>query len=268
MQRFTYHTHNNSQGIFDGQNSCEEMVSKAESMGFLEIGVSNHYICHPNLDCKYPQDFNDFQKASEAAKRSIDEIREVSGKHKIKVLAGMEVDFFPSVLWQNKFEKLISEIKPDYLICSNHRLYPDDESFMCSLWFVDKFSLTKKEKNELIKKYWHRISLGIESGYFDFVAHIDLPYGLGVSKPELCLDEEEALIEFLACKNFPVEINTKSIFRCGEPSPNWGFIRRLVSKNIPLLISDDAHSAESLGYKFLEVEASLKELGCKNRFKL
>lgn len=49
VQNFTYHSHNNSQGIFDGSNSAEEMIGKAEELGFEAIGVSNHLCLHPNM---------------------------------------------------------------------------------------------------------------------------------------------------------------------------------------------------------------------------
>lgn len=48
MQNFTYHTHNNELH-FDGHHSAEEMIAAAEAKGFAEIGVSNHLICHKNI---------------------------------------------------------------------------------------------------------------------------------------------------------------------------------------------------------------------------
>ena len=48
MQKFSYHTHTNILG-FDGKNTAEEMIKKAEEIGFEEIGISNHFIYHPNL---------------------------------------------------------------------------------------------------------------------------------------------------------------------------------------------------------------------------
>ena len=73
MQDFTYHTHNNNFNFFDGHNSAEEMISRAEEMGFKTIGVSNHLIWHPNVDTSHePMFLADIDKAIDIHKRSID----------------------------------------------------------------------------------------------------------------------------------------------------------------------------------------------------
>ena len=94
MQKYTYHTHNNFEGIFDGTSSCEDMIVKATELGFEEIGVSNHLIFHPNMQMVDKMFFNDYNKAMDIYKRSYDEIDRVSSKYPIKVFKGFEVDFF------------------------------------------------------------------------------------------------------------------------------------------------------------------------------
>ena len=116
MQDFTYHSHNSSQGIADGHNTCDEMLSRAEEIGFSEIGVSNHFIYHPNIKIEHSQDFNNFSKALDYAKNDIEQTREAASRHKIKVYAGFEVDFFPSKIWRDAFEKMLKEdsFQPSY----------------------------------------------------------------------------------------------------------------------------------------------------------
>lgn len=60
MQKFSYHTHTNALGIFDGHHSAAEMIRRAEEIGYEEIGISNHLVYHPNLLTTSPMFFNDF----------------------------------------------------------------------------------------------------------------------------------------------------------------------------------------------------------------
>ena len=105
MQNFTYHTHNREQN-FDGHQSAETMIAAAEEKGFAEIGVSNHLICHKNLQIEngwQPMFFQDFQSGGECYKKHIELIRQAAEKHNIKVRVGFEGDFFPSAYWRDNF---------------------------------------------------------------------------------------------------------------------------------------------------------------------
>ena len=46
LQNFTLHTHTNE---FDGKNTVAEMVNAAYEHGMKTIGISNHFIVHPNI---------------------------------------------------------------------------------------------------------------------------------------------------------------------------------------------------------------------------
>ena len=108
MQEYSYHMHTNSFGIFDGQNTPEEMIRKSEELGLKKIGISNHLAFHPNMPDQSKMFFSDYRQACDLYKRVIDEIRTVSLKFKIDVKVGFEVDFFASTQWRNLFEKLYS----------------------------------------------------------------------------------------------------------------------------------------------------------------
>lgn len=49
MQHFSYHTHTNTFDVYDGHYSIEEMIKAAEQAGYTELGISNHFIYHPNI---------------------------------------------------------------------------------------------------------------------------------------------------------------------------------------------------------------------------
>lgn len=270
MQNFTYHTHN-SELNFDGQSTAEEMIAAAEEKGFAEIGVSNHLICHKNLQIVgwQPMFFQDFKTAEDCYKKHINIIRETALRHKIKVRVGFETDFFSSAYWRNNFEKMIKNLKVDYLIGSTHFIRSADETFLCNLYHIKYFPELPQDENfnEYLRQYWQNIVGAIESGYFDFIAHIDY-----CAIFNLCLapewDEYKwRVIEALAQCKQAYEINTSGFNRIGVQHPAGWMIEELNKRNVPVLISDDAHKTEALGQHFGRAEKMLDAMGYANRFK-
>ena len=97
MQEYSYHMHTNSFGIFDGHNSAEEMIRKAEEVGLKKIGISNHQAFHPNMPTNQSKMFfSNYNQACDLYKKVIEEIRTASLNFKIDVKVGFEVDFFQS----------------------------------------------------------------------------------------------------------------------------------------------------------------------------
>lgn len=270
MQNFNYHCHTSFMDIFDGYNTAEEMISSYENKGFIEIGISNHCIYHPTLE-KMPfmhkQYFYNIDNFIDIYKKSYEWIDKASSKHKIKVKKGLEVDFFPSKEWRNSFEKILKELKPDYVIGSTHFIRSKNEDFMCGIYHLRTLPLlTTEEKNELLYNYWQNIILSIKSGYFNFIAHPDYcrKFNLCTTPDWDCLKFE--VIETLYSNKVACEINTNGIRSEGNPYPDWWMVKEMINKNISLIISDDAHRISDTGSHFDIVENKLKEFNCKNRF--
>ena len=80
MQKFSYHTHTNALGIFDGHHSAAEMIRRAEEIGYEEIGISNHLVYHPNLLTTSPMFFNDFDLLKKMMQKNVDDIRRAAEK--------------------------------------------------------------------------------------------------------------------------------------------------------------------------------------------
>lgn len=270
IQNFSLHTHNNALGIFDGINSPLEMLQQAEILGWEEIGVTNHFIWHPHMPLAHRMFFNDYHNALDVHKQALESLNEAAQKVKIAVRFGYEVDFFPSNEWRDGFEKMMEELKPEYLIGSTHFLRNTDETFLCNIFHLNALptSTTKEQMHEYLANYWLNIVAAIESGYFAFIAHIDY-----CTIFNLCVEPEWdeyklMVIESLAKHNQPYEINTSGYARVGIPHPNPWMITELCKRNVPVVISDDAHSIDVLGRYFSEAEELLENLGCTNRWSL
>lgn len=270
MQKYTYHTHNNFEGIFDGTSSCEEMIAKASELGFEEIGVSNHLIFHPNMQMIDKMFFNNYQKALDFYKRGYDEIDRVASLYPIKVLKGFEVDFFPSATWRNFFDKMIKELNPDYLIGSTHFIRNDDETEMCNIYYLKQhFNNASSDKlNYFLTNYWKNIISAVESGYFNFIAHMDYCTLFDLSTSPEWKDIKYKVIETFKKHKHPFEINTKGIAKIGRAFPENWIIKELVNASVPVLISDDAHGTDRIGDGFDKIEDFLS--GFKNvvRYKI
>lgn len=162
--------------FFDGHHSAAEMIRRAEEIGYEEIGISNHLVYHPNLLTTSPMFFNDFDLLKKMMQKNVDDIRRAAEKASIPVYAGFEVDFFPSAMWRNAFEKLTETLNADYYVGSFHFLRNTDESRVYNMYHYKESGspFTPEELADAVRNYWRNVCLAAESGYFDFIAHLDV----------------------------------------------------------------------------------------------
>lgn len=165
MQKFSYHTHTNSFGVYDGHNSAAEMIAAAEAAGYTELGISNHLICKKGISRFTPQFFDDFKIAETVYLKTIDEIRTAAQKYKIKVYVGFEVDYFKSAEWRRSFEKLRKRLDVDYLIGSTHCLLNDDAGWVQNIYEMVRkpVYVDEETKREGIKNYWLNVIESIKA---------------------------------------------------------------------------------------------------------
>lgn len=266
MQKFSYHTHTNSFDLFDGRNSAKEMIKKAEEIGYVELGISNHICCHHNYPQFSPMFFNDYQQAEDVYKRVMEEIKTEALSSKIKIYVGFEVDYFPDLIWQRHFEKMIEHLQPDYLIGSTHTLYESDFDKIYHLY--DKNKLAAEKIKELLPNYWRNVVATIQSGYFDIIGHIDLLKIFGLCCGPEWRESKQMVIEALASAKQVYELNTSGWRKAGEQHPERWMLEELNRRNVPVVISDDAHSTEMLAQYFPEAETLLESLSYKKRWSM
>ena len=142
-QKYTLHTHTIG---FDGRHSVSDMVCRAKDMGFNIIGISNHFIVHPDIKQgpMYPYSVHggysniyssSFDEVMQKFIPHYDEIEDVRTKTiDIKILRGMEVDFFDIPQWRSGFEKCLSILRPDYVIGSCHFIEHDNKLLNSHDW--------------------------------------------------------------------------------------------------------------------------------------
>lgn len=269
MQNFTYHCHTNSFGIFDGRNSTEEMINKAKQIGFVKMGISNHLAFHPNMPNQSKMFFSDFNKACDVYKKVMEEIRTVSLNLNFDVKIGFEVDFFPSLEWRKLFEKIQKEIKADYYISATHYLRDKKEEYIMNLYYLQRHPEIRIDNNDItvyLNNYWDNIIESIKSGYFNFIAHLDVCKLFNYCITPEWDDRKWEVIEVLDRYKQPYELNTSGWIRIGEQHPHTWMIEELSKRNVPIIVSDDAHSIDTLAQHFEQAENLLNTLNYQKRY--
>lgn len=270
VQKYTLHTHTVG---FDGQDSIQTMVNRARELGFDTIGISNHFVVNPVIKGSkmyfYAKigGYNSIYSESfdEVLSRFIPHYEELSSiqeqNNSIKILRGMEVDFFNNPKWYAGFEKAIKILKPDYLIGSAHFV----EYGGTLLNMHDLKNSDEQMQNLLLEKYWTNVKKAAESGLFTWMAHLDLPKKVGLGRAECWIDFESRAVEAAAKSKTAIEINT-SFYRpdCYEPYPSNRILKMVAKNNVPVLISDDAHEIKKLGRHFDEAAQLIKDLNLKS----
>ena len=258
MQKFSFHTHTFG---FDGKNTEEEMLSQAVSLGWEKIGFSNHFIVHHNIENApmyqyakkggynsiYSSSFDEAIAKFEEHYKKIDELRESSS---IKILKGMEVDYFADDEWYEGFIKAINHLKPDYLIGSAH--FIEQDGILYNSHDVKNAPLLEQKK--LLHRYWQNERATASSGLFNILAHLDLMKKVGLGQEDEWLEDEAKTISVIKKSGAIVELNTSFYKKGNEPYPSKRIIDMLAKEHVPVIISDDAHHISQLGNYFSDAE--------------
>ncbi len=269
MQDFTLHTHTIG---FDGRNTPAQMINQARAAGMRAIGISNHFIVHPQIkDSDFyraatARGYNTIYAASfdEVMARFIPhyaELEKLAASADIKVYRGMEVDFFQNPDWRNEFLRACDVLRPDYLIGSAHFVYYD--GMLRNVHDIQH--ATPEIQDAMLRTYWENVAAAGESGLFTWLAHLDLPkkcgLGLGADWTPIHAD----VVARIGAAGVGVEINTAAMDTLGsEPYPSKSILELVARHNIPVLISDDAHRVEHIGRHFERAEQFARGAGVKN----
>lgn len=269
-QDFTLHTHTIG---FDGKSTPEQMIERARDMGFKTIGISNHFIVHPDIkgtkmyDAAMARGYDtmynaSFDEALAKFRPHYDELARLQDKNPdIRILRGMEVDRFPTDAWADGFKRICEILKPDYLIGAAH--FIEYGGTVCNVH--DMTNAPASTRDEMLNIYWKNVQELAKSGMFNWIAHMDLPKKLGLGEHEKWNPIKRDTVETIAALGTPVEINTSG-YKIGtkQPYPGINILKMLGQYDVPMLISDDAHDTDRIGRDFGRAYCQAHENGIKN----
>lgn len=243
----SYHCHTR---FSDGDCSVDDHIREATSVGLDELGISDHYILYPNRTIEWSMPVDGLQKYMDALQAE----RETAGQ-RLAVRFGLEADYIPE-----SAERLGVELRRypfDYVIGSVHFVgdFPIDES--SSHWD----SLSQDGRNEIIRKYWRLTADMARSGLFDIVGHTDLYKKFG-HRASVDISEDIAIaLDAVADAGMAVELNTSGIQCTGEAYPAMDILAQCYARDIPTLVTADAHTPANLTRYFDVGIRQLKSLG-------
>ncbi len=273
-QKYSYHTHTT---FSDGKSFAESMIKKAKELGWTQIGVSDHLTVHKNIKNLPDYNFSAYKKGPvkgvflnqsfaeirDETKRHFDELDRLAKKYDIEVLKGFEVDYFTYDGWEEELKEFIREHPTDYLLNGNHFFSNESGDQILDVYYLKHHSApTGKELEAYMQRHYKTIEQAIESGLFDFVAHLD--YSRAISNSiDMFKDEKISVIKKLAEHGVATELSTKGIRRQNNPYPAPWLLDVAKEHNVCIVISDDAHSDAELGADFSLAEEMLQ--GYQNR---
>ena len=246
---FSYHNHTT---YSDGHSNIEEIIIGACSRNLREIGVSDHYVDHPN---GITPNWSMKSDQIEEYFNRIEKLKQLYSE-KITVRKGIELDFFEETI-DNAYNKIM-KYQPDYIIGSVH--YVGD--FLIDGESEDWEILTKDEVNNIIELYWKKIIAMSKSKKINIVAHIDLYKKFGYFTDTCFMDYINEALTTIKNNNQAIELNTSGLFKpVNEYYPSDNIIRLISDMKIPIIITADAHYPAHIKRNFNEIYKILKEIG-------
>lgn len=244
----SYHTHTTWS---DGTADPAAMLAEARRVGLVELGFSDHLLLHPDL-ADQP-----WTMAADAVGMYVDEILHLARQDSAPaVRLGLEADYVESAA--PALRNLLESFPFDYVIGSLHFV----GSFCVDGEAAHWNALTADRRNEVWRAYWAGIRRLASSGLFDIVGHLDLPKKFG-HRPTIDLAREtgEAL-DAIAEAGIALELNTSGwSYPAAEQYPSAGLLREALRRNIPVIISADAHEPANLTRDFDRAVDLLRGLG-------
>ena len=253
--RSNLHTHS----IFsDGIHTAEEMVITAIGLGFESIGFSEH--------SPVPYENPSALKAERLEEYAL-EIQRLKAKYheEIEIYHGIEVEaLYP-----------ISKSGFDYTIGSVHDLFCEETKTHYAIDHTPELlqkaitHIAGGDTRIFVERYYQMVIEMLMSYRPDIVGHIDLIIKL--NEGNRFFDEsalwykklQEYVVDKVAESGCIVEVNTGGIFRGYRdiPYPLEYMLSLMHERAVPITISADAHSKESLNFYFEEALAMARQVG-------
>ena len=234
---YSLHNHSN---FSDGAASLEDMCRAGKAGGVKVLGISDHW-CVPayeNTDCD--EWCMPHGKLPEYIK-TLQELKAEYEDENFQLKIGLEVEFF-----YGNYAQVAADLQKyplDYMIGSVHY----SGVFSIDHDIADWNDLSDSSKDAICQEYYLKLAGAADCGLFTFLGHLDLPKKFGMIDNRKYFQQAEHVLDIVALRGGAIELNTSGWFKqCAEPYPAFELLSSARRRNIPVVISADAHCPEHL----------------------
>jgi histidinol-phosphatase (PHP family) len=248
------HTHT----IFcDGQDDVETMCRAAYEKKLYAIGFSAHAPI-----TKYTGIESSWNLKEKKVDEYVSQVLAAKSRWrgKLEVFLGFEVDYIKGL--RSPLDNDIKEVNPDYVIGSVHYIvHPNGSEPFTVDGPPEEFERGLKntfngDAQALMNYYYDAEAEMIAMGGFDILGHADIikknnrEKKLWPEENEYCRQKEIAYAAGMT--DLTVEVNTGGINRekINEVYPSLSFLRLFRERNVPVIITSDAHKAADISGNF------------------
>lgn len=224
---YNYHTH--TYRCHHATGTEREYIERAISGGIKYMGFSDH------LPFRFPNGYESEHRVYiSEVKDYIDTLVKLREeyKDKIEILIGFETEFYPK--YHKEMIQNAIDFGGEYLILGHHYLGNELPDMITSR--------SKHEKYEELKEYVDSVIMGMESGYFTYIAHPDLLNFVGDDK--LYDKQMRRICKKATQLDLPLEINFLGI-RANKTYPCDKFWKIAGEENSPVTFGFDAHDIDA-----------------------
>ncbi len=234
-----YHIHTSLCKHAEGK--IVDYVEAAISQGIFEICFTDHIPLPEGFDAEHrmsPKELDTY----------FDQIEQCKAKYRqITILTGIEADYMEG--YENYLKTILKRYPFDLVVMSVHYI----KKWGTKEW-VFNYTYTKETLRAQYNDYFNVMYKGIQTGLFDVVGHLDIIKRPGLPVLKSNFRDVDRVLDAAKKTGMSIELNTsglrKSIF---QTYPHMDIIEMAVEKNIPIVLSSDAHRPEDVGYGFDDI---------------
>ncbi|MDR2484847.1 MAG: histidinol-phosphatase [Treponema sp.] len=266
MKYSCLHTHTT---FCDGGDEIETFCETACQKGFVSIGFSAHAPVSRKTGFQ-----SDWHLREDRIEAYCDAVRAARRRWegRLRIFLGLEVDYIRGLI--SPADPDYKNLGLDYIIGSVHYVIPPKYSPFTVDSSAEEFERGLKEgfsgnADALVNAYWDAVEAMIRDSGFDILGHADLikknnPQNRWFSlEGESYLRRTAGVAELIGTSPLVVEVNTGGLTRYKIPDtyPGLCMLSQLQAKNVPVIITADAHKAGHLGGYYDKAREILLEAG-------
>ena len=247
-----YHVHTARCGHAGG--SMRAFVEAAIARGLSEIAFTDHVPLY-----FLPGDDPDPGIAMTAAELPgyVEEVRALNTEFagRIDVLLGLEADYAEG--HEPALAAILASQDWDVILGSVHWVKGD--------WIDAPHSGARHEREgsaALWSEYYRLLAKAAAAGFFDVLAHFDLPKKFGHRMPPEAADAEAGAIRAAQAAGVAVEVSSAGLRKTvAEEYPSPPLLTCLVAAGVPIFFSSDAHAPAEVAWGRERIEAAATAAG-------